>query len=94
MAESTVDSPTNMDDNFNWKETTYTLDNIIEDLPKICKYEGDVLTQGLKLYSRQPVLLYKWCRKKKADVRTIYRDRTGPYYEVGQTLQIPDDFEG
>ncbi|XP_052101125.1 uncharacterized protein LOC127735071 [Mytilus californianus] len=93
MADASADISLSPDNELNveWTDTLFT--NIKDDLPKICKYEGQ-LPQGLKLYSQQPVLLYRWYHKRKGEVRTIYRDTTGPYYEVGQTLQIPEDFEG
>ncbi|XP_045188813.2 uncharacterized protein LOC123546524 [Mercenaria mercenaria] len=73
-------------------------------LPKVVKYEeisrgagvgvGTSLPLGLKIYAEQPVLFYSRTCKRHVKARTIYHDREGPYYEVGQTLDIPDDFDG
>ncbi|XP_071148589.1 uncharacterized protein [Mytilus edulis] len=93
MADVSANPSPPLDNELNVEWTDTLLTNIKDELPKICKYEGN-LPPGLKLYSQQPVLLYRWYHKRKAEVRTIYRDSTGPYYEVGQTLEIPDDFEG
>lgn len=93
MAEISVNSVANNELDVEWEENYMSLTNVKEDLPRICKYD-DQLFPGLKLYSQQPVLLYRCCRKRKGIARTIYRDPAGPYYEAGQTLQIPDDFEG
>lgn len=93
MADVSANPSPPLDNELNVEWTDTLLTNIKDELPKICKYEGN-LPPGLKLYSQQPVLLYRWYHKRKGEVRTIYRDSTGPYYEVGQTLEIPDDFEG
>lgn len=71
-------------------------------LPCVVKYEGvshgagvvSSLPTGLKIYAEQPVLLHTRTCKRHAKARTIYHDRQGPYYEVGQTLDIPEDFDG
>lgn len=88
MAESSLAG-----NEFEWHKEASSLEELKDGLPFICKYEGQ-LQEGTKLYSKQPVILFKLYQKKKAYVRTIFRDPSGPYYEVGQTLQIPEDFEG
>lgn len=93
MAEASSESSVKVMNDIEWKDECLSLTDIKDDLPKICKYDGQ-LPPGLRLYSHQPVLLYKCYQKRKGYVRTIYRDHAGPFYEVGQTLQIPDDFEG
>ncbi|KAL3870123.1 hypothetical protein ACJMK2_042734 [Sinanodonta woodiana] len=62
-------------------------------LPRVVKLDGD-LPQGLNIYKKQPILLYARTNKTHVGARTIYHDKNGPYYEVGQTLLIPDDFDG
>ena len=52
------------------------------------------LPAGLRIYADQPVLLHLRSCKRHASARTIYHDKEGPYYEVGQTLTIPEDFDG
>ncbi|KAK3089446.1 hypothetical protein FSP39_003687, partial [Pinctada imbricata] len=85
---------------FKWDSQSRVLADLEDDsgLPQVCKLEEDpskgTLPPGLKLYTRQPVLLYTRCKKRQVKARTIYRDPSGPFYEVGQTLLIPDDFEG
>ncbi|XP_005112654.1 uncharacterized protein LOC101855311 [Aplysia californica] len=56
--------------------------------------EGQGLSPGLRLYARQPVLLHERAKSRQAKARTIYRDKGGAYYEVGQTLIIPDSYKG
>lgn len=69
-------------------------------LPSVVKYETpgasglSTLPLGLRIYAEQPVLFYTRTCKKHAKARTIYHDQQGPYYEVGQTLDIPEDFDG
>ena len=77
-------------------------------LPQVVKYEDAIdgeqgarhsgapgsLPTGLKIYSDQPVLFYTRTSKRHVSARTIYHDKEGPYFEVGQTLTIPGDFEG
>lgn len=67
-------------------------------LPQVVKYEENripsCIPPGLRLYARQPVLLHTRCTKRNVRARTVYHDTEGPYYEVGQTLVIPEDFEG
>jgi len=68
-------------------------------LPSVVKFNtqgagASTLPLGLRIYSDQPVMFYTRTCKKHARARTIYHDREGPYYEVGQTLDIPEDFDG
>lgn len=69
-------------------------------LPHVVKYEGvsngagSSLPPGLRIYAEQPVLLHTRTCKRHVRARTIYHDKQGPYYEVGQTLDIPEDFDG
>lgn len=70
------------------------------DLPQVVKIGPSLaanarpLPPGLKVYAGQPLLFYICARKKHALARTIYREREGAYFEVGQTFDIPEDFEG
>ena len=83
-----------------WSSETRVLGDFDNEsgLPAVCRFEEDqnkgTLSRGLKIYAGQPVLLHTRCRKRQVRARTIYHDASGPYYEVGQTLLIPDDFEG
>ena len=52
------------------------------------------LLAGIRIYADQPVLFHSRSCKRHASARTIYHDKEGPYYEVGQTLTIPEDFDG
>lgn len=84
--------------------TTETIDlNSFENgssLPNVVQYETggaagiSSLPLGLRIYAGQPVMFYTRTCKKHARARTIYHDKSGPYYEVGQTLDIPEDFDG
>jgi len=83
-----------------WNDREYKLDDFHEDdnLPRVVRFVEDnqkgSIPPGLKLFSEQPVLFYTRCRKKQVRARTIYRDPSGAYFEVGQTLHVPDDFQG
>ena len=90
-----------------WSKTDSDLDQFENGsgLPNVVKYgekfEGarqsgapGTLPVGLRIYSEQPVLFYTRTCKRQVSARTIYHDKDGPYYEVGQTLTIPEDFEG
>lgn len=78
-----------------------TLDNT-SGLPQVVKFDDvfitakgeESLAPGLKIYANQAVLFHTRACKNHVKARTIYHDRQGPYYEVGQTLDIPDDFDG
>ena len=52
------------------------------------------LSPGIRLYARQPVLCYSRVKGRQSRARTIYKDKKGTYLEVGQTLIIPDTYEG
>lgn len=81
-----------------WKPEARTLSDIGDDsLPCVCKLSSDgsqALPVGLSIYCQQPLYLYKRRKRKQVLGRTIYHDANGPYYEVGQTLILPDNFEG
>lgn len=81
-----------------WKPEAQTLSDIGDDsLPCVCKLSSDgsrALPVGLSIYCQQPLYLYKRRQRKQVLGRTIYHDANGPYYEVGQTLILPDNFEG
>ena len=93
-----------------WNESLTDLDRFENGsgLPQVVKYgekvEGTAgarhsgapgsLPTGLRIYSEQPVLFHTRTCKRHVSARTIYHDKEGPYYEVGQTLTIPEDFEG
>ncbi|KAL5022117.1 hypothetical protein ScPMuIL_001272 [Solemya velum] len=92
------DTPT-LDD-INWDDEKHVLNDFRADigLPQVVKFDegetGGNIPPGLKIYCNQPVLFHTHTSKRQARARTIYRDQTGPFYEVGQTLLIPEDFEG
>ncbi|BFY99917.1 hypothetical protein BsWGS_02957 [Bradybaena similaris] len=88
-----------------WDLENLTMSHVadLDTFPCVCFFEESVkerdghrefLSPGLKIYSRQPVLLHMKTTKKQARARTIYKDPRGAYYEVGQTLIIPDDYKG
>lgn len=88
-----------------WELENLTMTHVadLDTFPCVCFFEESVkernghrefLSPGLKIYSRQPVLLHMKTTKKQARARTIYKDPRGAYYEVGQTLIIPDDYKG
>ena len=93
-----------------WSETNTDLDKFENGsgLPQVVQY-GEFsdgaerarhsgvpvsLPTGLRIYADQPVLFQSRSCKRHASARTIYHDKEGPYYEVGQTLTIPEDFDG
>ncbi|XP_046547600.1 uncharacterized protein LOC124257547 [Haliotis rubra] len=85
---------------FTWADDTMAL-GVYKDherLPKVVKLEekGEgKLCPGLKIYSKQPVLFHARSSKTVASARTIHKDgETGMYFEVGQTLLLPEDYEG
>ncbi|KAH3694668.1 uncharacterized protein LOC127861885 [Dreissena polymorpha] len=89
--------------NFEWSEDSVTVLNNFDNgtsLPCVARLESiagagaSSLPPGLSIYAGQPVLLHERTCKKHAKARTIYHDKDGPYFEVGQTLDIPDDFQG
>ena len=85
-----------------WEQEDVTLDYIGDEdrLPCVCQFENvqgegtAQLSQGLRVYSKQPVLMYTRTTKLQAHVRSIHKDSTGAYYEIGQTLIIPYDYPG
>ncbi|CAG5117555.1 unnamed protein product [Candidula unifasciata] len=88
-----------------WDQEGLTMSQVadLDNFPCVCFFEECVqersghrefLSPGLKIYSRQPVILHLKTNKKQARARTIYKDPRGAYYEVGQTLIIPDDYKG
>lgn len=93
-----------------WEETDLNLTNLLSEgmLPCIASFEEIVTTTdpngespkvralppALKLYSNQPVLFHTKDRKRQARGRSIYKDDGGYYFEVGQTLVIPEDYLG
>lgn len=86
---------------FQWGEETEKLDTFHDDdkLPCVAKFEEDIteggkLAPGLRIYCKQPLLLYRRLKKRQARTRTIYHDQSGAYFEVGQTILIPDDYTG
>ncbi|KAL4236897.1 hypothetical protein ACF0H5_005283 [Mactra antiquata] len=91
-------------DGIQWNDSDTELRNLDNEagLPQVVKFDdGGVgsdgrspLPQGLRIYVKQPVLFHTRMCKRHVKARTIYHDRQGPYYEVGQTLDIPDDFDG
>ncbi|WAR24440.1 hypothetical protein MAR_038109 [Mya arenaria] len=92
-----VSTPPSID----WTESVTSFNSFDESsLPQVATFqisEGSgqpALPPGIALYSAQPVLFHTRTRKSHARARTIYHDQEGPYFEVGQTLDIPDDFQG
>ena len=87
---------------FQWSDETEAPDSFKDDdkLPCVARIEacGDSseskLLPGLKLYANQPLLLFRQVKKRQARARTIYHDKGGAYFEVGQTILIPDDYTG
>ncbi|KAK6990116.1 hypothetical protein BgiMline_013391 [Biomphalaria glabrata] len=88
-----------------WDEDNLSLSQLVDKdcFPCICCYEENVqevdghwdkLAPGLKIYSRQPVLMHTSVSQKQARARTIFKDPSGTYYEVGQTMIIPGDYQG
>ena len=68
-----------------------------ETLPSVVTFEETepgTLSPGLRIYSRQPVLFYTRTSKRVVRARTIMKDKEGTYFEVGQTLLIPEHYEG
>lgn len=95
--EETVPDPLEFDWNDDFEELS-SFENG-SGLPAVVKYDTpgagvSSLPLGLRIYADQPVMFYTRTCKKHAKARTIYHDRHGPYYEVGQTLDIPEDFDG
>ncbi|KAL8598552.1 hypothetical protein ACOMHN_051340 [Nucella lapillus] len=91
--------------NFQWSGESETPDSFHDDdkLPCVAKIEASEssdessdrkLLPGLKLYAEQPLLFYRRVRKRMARARTIYHDKGGAYFEVGQTILVPDDYTG
>lgn len=84
-----------------WSERKYGLKDLTEEaglLQRICRFseapgEGN-MSPGLKIYADQPVWLHSRHNKRQVKARTIYKDNDGAYFEVGQTLHIPEDFQG
>lgn len=86
---------------FQWGEEIEGLETFQDDdkLPCVSKFQedstrGGKIAPGLKIYANQPLLLYRRVRKRQARTRTIYHDKSGAYFEVGQTILIPDDYTG
>ncbi|XP_046357895.2 uncharacterized protein LOC124136128 [Haliotis rufescens] len=85
---------------FTWADDTATLGVYKDDerLPRIVKFEENKegkLSPGLKMYCKQTVLFHTKSTKRIASARTIHKDKdTGMYFEVGQTLLLPEDYEG
>ena len=85
---------------FQWSDETETPDSFDDEekLPCVARIEacgGDrQLLPGLKLYADQPLLMFRRVKKRHARARTIYHDKGGPHFEVGQTILIPDDYTG
>ena len=89
-----------------WSEENIDLQKLDNEngLPQVVQFEDSAgaarpgvpssLPPGLRIYANQPVLLHSRSSKKYAKARTIYHDKEGPYFEVGQTLMIPEDFHG
>ena len=81
-----------------WDDSRLTLGDLTEEvLPSVCKFKGNKdasIPPGLNIYSEQPLLVYSRYKKRQVQIRTIFKDPDGQYYEVGQTLLIPDDFDG
>ncbi|CAL1539611.1 unnamed protein product [Lymnaea stagnalis] len=88
-----------------WEEEDLTLLQVADkdNFPCICSFEEHTqqktwqverLQPGLRIYSRQPVLMHMRVTKKQARARTIFKDPKGAYYEVGQTMIIPADYQG
>ncbi|KAK6188667.1 hypothetical protein SNE40_004800 [Patella caerulea] len=83
---------------FQFAEEEYKLDIFENDknLPSVVRFEDKAgeLVPGLKIYAKAPALFYTKVKKKQASARTICKDKTGGYLEVGQTIYIPEDYEG
>lgn len=88
-----------------WDEEDLTLSEISDkdNFPCVCCFEEsakekdgkrEYLQPGLRIYSRQPVLMQMRIHKLQARARTIIKDPKGAFYEVGQTLIIPVDYLG
>lgn len=84
-----------------WSERKYKLNDLTEEsglLPGVCRFTEapgtGTIPPGVKMYSDQPVWLYSRHTKRHVRGRTIYKDDNGAYFEVGQTLLLPDDFQG
>ncbi|ESP03586.1 hypothetical protein LOTGIDRAFT_237593 [Lottia gigantea] len=83
---------------FQFDDEKYKLGDFEDEknLPTVVRFEdtqGDV-TPGIKIYAETPVLFFTRRSQKQASVRTIYRDNSGAFFEVGQTLIIPEDYQG
>ncbi|XP_064606676.1 uncharacterized protein LOC135471389 [Liolophura sinensis] len=85
---------------FTWAEETYRLSDLTgqDQFPRVVNLEPDEgveISYGLRPYLNQPVILNQCVSKRDVSARTVYRDKTtGKYFEVGQTLLIPDSYEG
>ena len=101
MAETVENSTKNGDDEspeISWNPDPQPLRDIQSDaLPCVCRLSTDGTTSlpgGMSLYCKQPLYLHHRRQRRQVLGRTIYHDPSGPYYEVGQTLILPDNFEG
>jgi hypothetical protein len=84
--------------NFQWSEAEEPISSFTDDnnkLPCVARLErANFLLPGLRPYGEQPLLMFRRMRRRQARARTIYHDKGGAYYEVGQTILIPDDYTG
>lgn len=93
-------SPSTQILDFTWAEETYRLSDLSgeDQFPRVVNLEPDESVEigsGLRPYIRQPVILDRSVSKRDVSARTVYREKpTGKYFEVGQTLLIPDSYEG
>ncbi|XP_041358044.1 uncharacterized protein LOC121374958 [Gigantopelta aegis] len=98
-AENAVTSLNTTSPTFEWREDKVDVEYFQNDdtLPSVVRFEETdpgKLSPGLRIYAKQPVQLYTRTHKKVARARTIMKDKEGTYFEVGQTLLIPEDYEG
>lgn len=84
--------------NFQWSDQEEPVSAFANDdnkLPCVARLElANPLPPGLRPYGGHPLLLFKSLKRRQARARTIYHDKAGAYYEVGQTILIPDDYTG
>lgn len=85
---------------FKWSEECYTPNDFEnnDSLPRVAKFEEDglnLIPPGVKIYSKQALLLYTRVKQKHVLARTLYKEKGSTvYYEVGQTMTIPESYEG
>lgn len=98
--------PSSSLDRFQWAENEDKLQDFdnVDKLPCVGRIEEwgapcadgqrRGLAPGLKIYAGQPLLMFSRVKKRQAVARTIYRDNSGVYLEIGQTVIVPDDYTG